>query len=93
MFTDFRKVLDAVAVKAGWKAGEIRSKMFRHTFCAAALQLLVAPEVERVTGALFSYIRRFKAVDIPLSIRDEEMRRRLWELSERLSGLTSSRRP
>ena len=44
MFTDFRKVLDAVAVKAGWKAGEIRSKMFRHTFCAAALQLLDGDE-------------------------------------------------
>src|SRR2546425_4467493 len=40
MVTDFRKVLDGVAVKAGWKPGEIRSKMFRHTFCAAALQLL-----------------------------------------------------
>ncbi len=38
MLTDFRKLLDAVAVRAGWKAGEIRSKMFRHTYCAARLQ-------------------------------------------------------
>jgi integrase len=38
MVTDFRKLLDAVAVRAGWKPGEIRSKMFRHTYCAARLQ-------------------------------------------------------
>jgi len=29
---------DAVGVRAGWKPGEIRSKMFRHTYCAARLQ-------------------------------------------------------
>ena len=40
MLTDFRKLLDAVAVRAGWKLGEIRSKMFRHTYCAARLQTL-----------------------------------------------------
>jgi integrase len=40
MLTDFRKLLDAIAVRAGWKAGEIRSKMFRHTYCAARLQTL-----------------------------------------------------
>jgi integrase len=40
MLTDFRKLLDAVAMRAGWKPGEIRSKVFRHTFTAAALQLL-----------------------------------------------------
>jgi integrase len=38
MLTDFRKLLDAVAVRAGWKPGEIRSKTFRHTYCAARLQ-------------------------------------------------------
>ena len=40
MIVDFRKVLDAVAVRAGWKIGEIRSKMFRHSYCAARLQTL-----------------------------------------------------
>jgi hypothetical protein len=34
------KPLDAVTEKVGWKAGEIRSKMFRHTYCAARLQTL-----------------------------------------------------
>lgn len=37
---DFRKTLDRVAERAGWKAGEIRTKMFRHTYCAARLQTL-----------------------------------------------------
>jgi integrase len=40
MLTDARKLLDAVAERAGWKAGEIRTKMFRHTYCAARLQCL-----------------------------------------------------
>src|SRR5205807_7528856 len=38
MLTDFRKLLDTVAVRAGWQPGEIRSRMFRHTYCAARLQ-------------------------------------------------------
>ena len=38
--TDTRKLLDHVAERAGWKAGEIRTKMFRHTYCAARLQTL-----------------------------------------------------
>jgi len=40
MLTDWRKLLDRVAERAGWRAGEIRSKMFRHTYCAARLQTL-----------------------------------------------------
>lgn len=40
MLHDFRKGLDQVAIRAGWKVGEIRSKMFRHTYCAARLQTL-----------------------------------------------------
>ena len=38
MIRKFRKPLDAIAERAGWKAGEIRSRMFRHTYCAARLQ-------------------------------------------------------
>lgn len=38
MVTDVRKMLDAIGERAGWKPGEIRSKMFRHTYCAARLQ-------------------------------------------------------
>ena len=40
MLADFRKLLDAVAGRSGWKPGEIRSKMFRHMYCAARLQSL-----------------------------------------------------
>ncbi len=40
MLTDVRKALDTVAKSAGWAKGEIRSKMFRHTYCAARLQTL-----------------------------------------------------
>jgi integrase len=40
MVTDFHKLLDAVAVRVGWWTGEIRSKLFRHTYCAARLQTL-----------------------------------------------------
>lgn len=40
MVTNFDKALDQVAERAGWKRGEIRSRMFRHTYCAARLQTL-----------------------------------------------------
>lgn len=40
MVTDFNKLLDCVAKRAGWKGGEIRSKRFRHTYAAARLQTL-----------------------------------------------------
>jgi integrase len=40
MVTDWRKTRDRVAERAGWKAGEIRSKRFRHTYCAPRLQTL-----------------------------------------------------
>ena len=40
LIVDFRYALDAVAKRAGWQKGEIRSKAFRHTYCAARLQTL-----------------------------------------------------
>ena len=40
VLTDFRTLVDAVATRVGWKAGEITSKMFRHTYCATRLQTL-----------------------------------------------------
>ncbi len=40
MVTDWRKTLDRIAVRAGWEAGEIRSKAFRYSFTAARLQTL-----------------------------------------------------
>ena len=40
LITDFRKALDAVAERADWSKGEVRSKAFRHTYCSARLQTL-----------------------------------------------------
>ncbi len=40
MVTDFRKPLDLVAARVGWKPGEITPKQFRHTYTAARLQTL-----------------------------------------------------
>jgi integrase len=40
MVTDVRKMLDSIGKPAGWKAGEIRAKMFRHAYCSARLQTL-----------------------------------------------------
>jgi len=35
---DTRKALDEIAKRAEWEAGEIRTRIFRHTYCAARLQ-------------------------------------------------------
>lgn len=40
ILTDVRGALDAIGERADWEPGSIRTKMFRHTYCAAALQLL-----------------------------------------------------
>ena len=40
MIQGLSKPLDAIAQSAAWRDGEIRSKMFRHTYCAARLQTL-----------------------------------------------------
>jgi integrase len=40
MLMDWRKVLDLVAARGGWQPGEIRPKMFRHTYITARLQAL-----------------------------------------------------
>ena len=40
MLVDVRKLIDRVAVRAGWKAGELGTRVFRHTFTAARLQTL-----------------------------------------------------
>jgi hypothetical protein len=31
MVTDFRKMVNRISIPAGWEAGAITSKMFRHT--------------------------------------------------------------
>ncbi len=52
----------------------------------SALRLLLAEDLEGVTGALFSKIRKLKQVVPTARTRDPEEARRLWELSERLTA-------
>ena len=40
MLVDVRKLVDRVALRAGWKASELGTRVFRHTFTAARLQRL-----------------------------------------------------
>ena len=42
MLTDVRKLLDRLAARVGWTRCEIRTRLFRHTYCAARLQTLDA---------------------------------------------------
>jgi integrase len=39
-FVDVRKLLNRVACRAGWKRGELYTRVYRHTYCAARLQTL-----------------------------------------------------
>ena len=40
MVTDIRKQMDGIAESVGWNRGDIRTKIFRHSYCAARLQTL-----------------------------------------------------
>jgi hypothetical protein len=40
MLVDVRKLLDRIGIRAGWKAGELSTRVFRHTWTAARLQTL-----------------------------------------------------
>jgi integrase len=40
VLVDVRKLIDRIAVRAGWKAGELGTRVFRHSFAAARLQTL-----------------------------------------------------
>lgn len=40
MITNFDKVRHQVATQARWRSAEIRSKMFRHSYCSIRLQTL-----------------------------------------------------
>jgi hypothetical protein len=40
MLVDVRKLIDRIGVRAGWKAGELGTRVFRHSWTAARLQTL-----------------------------------------------------
>jgi NAD(P)-dependent dehydrogenase (short-subunit alcohol dehydrogenase family) len=56
----------------------------------AALRLLLAPDYEGTTGALFLKIRKFRQLIPARHMLDPGAGRRLWELSQRLSSLAVS---
>jgi hypothetical protein len=61
--------------------------MSREDAADAALKLLLAPEFEGLSGALFMKIRKFQRVRSTARVTDPEEGRRLWELSERLAPM------
>src|SRR5215470_14056374 len=58
----------------------------REEAAGAALRLLLAPEFEGLSGALFSKIRKFKRVRPAARALTPDEGRRLWKLSERLES-------
>jgi NAD(P)-dependent dehydrogenase (short-subunit alcohol dehydrogenase family) len=54
----------------------------------SALKLLLAPEYEGLTGALFVKNKKFKQIVPGTSVTEEQIGKRLWELSARLSAST-----
>jgi NAD(P)-dependent dehydrogenase (short-subunit alcohol dehydrogenase family) len=58
---------------------------------ASAQRLLLGPEFEGVTGALFRHIKRFKRLQPGSHTGDPDRGRRLWNLSEQLSARSGSR--
>jgi len=71
---DLRRALDRIAGRAGWQPGDSRTKIFRHSYCAARLQTLdngapvaiytVARELGHVSTALveqtYSHLGHFR---------------------------------
>lgn len=51
-----------------------------------ALRLLLSREYEGVTGRLFLMIKKFKEIEPDKSVKDPEIGRRLWDLSEGMSN-------
>jgi len=103
LITDFRKALDVVAMRAGWNKGEIRSKMFRHTYCSARLQTLdggapVSPfTVGKELGhggtsmveRVYSHLGQVRHRSDVVEYRIEQHREALWDRLKALEKLTA----
>ena len=92
-------MLDSIAQRAGWKPGEIRSKIFRHTYCAARLQTLDRGEpVSEYTVARelghggYAMIRRVYAHLGTVRHRSEEVEYRIEQHADRISERLESLR-
>lgn len=102
---DLRKALDAVAERAGWAKGEIRTKMFRHTYCAARLQTLdhgapispftVAREMghggQALVDRVYGHLGDVRHRSDAVEYRAEQHREKLGERLEAIDMTISSR--
>jgi integrase len=103
MLSDWRGTLDRVAMRAGWERGEIRSKMFRHTYCSARLQTLdggapVSPfTVSRELGhgsqkmveEVYSHLGTMRHRTGAVEFRVEQHRKALADRLTNLQGVTT----
>jgi integrase len=98
MLTDIRKLINRVGVRAGWSKGELTSRTFRHTWCAARLATLAggAPisvyQVSREMGhSSEDLVRRIYGHIASAPHRSEHVEFRVEQhverLGERLRGL------
>jgi len=54
----------------------------------AIVQAALAPEFEKTTG---KFLHQGKEIEVPAYARDRDTQQRLWEISERLTGLAATR--
>lgn len=104
MLTDWRGTLDRVAGRAGWNRGEIRSKMFRHSYCSARLQTLdggapvspftVSRELGHGSGAMveqvYSHLGTMRHRTEVVEYRVDQHKERLGERLAALAGKLES---
>ena len=102
MIWDLRKALDAIGRSAGWEDGEIRTRMFRHTYCATRLQTLdrgapVSPwVVSREMGhggpslvdRVYGHVGNVRHRSETVEFRVEQHREQLAERAQKLAHLS-----
>lgn len=104
MIVDVRKLLDRVAVRAGLQAGELRTKAFRHTYCAARLQTLdqgapvstytvareLGHESEAMVRKVYAHLGQIRHRSDVVEYRVEQHLQRLGDRLQRLGFVRTS---
>jgi hypothetical protein len=99
-----RRLLDRIAGRIGWKRGEIRHRLFRHTYCAARLQTLdrgapvslytVSRELghgsEEMVRRVYSHLSTFRHRSDVVEYRVEQHFERLGDQLRRLGFVITS---
>ena len=102
MIWDLRKALDAIGRSAGWETGEIRTRIFRHTYCATRLQTLdrgapISPWVvsremghggRSLVDRVYGHLGDVRHRSEVVEFRVEQHREQLAERAEKLSRLS-----